>query len=213
MTQPTTQQTAQPTHRELIDALAWPVTTERLSIRPAEPRDAEVVWGYRRLPDSYRWMTTIHDDLATYAEHFDDPEWVSKMLVIELDGRVIGDLFVGVEDPYAQTEVKELAARSQAEIGWGLHPDQQGHGYAVEAVRALLGICFAEAPEGLGLRRVIALCFADNEPSWRLMEKVQMRRESHTVKESLHREHGWLDGYAYGLLADEWRSSERSTVP
>ena len=67
-------------------------------------------------------------------------------------------------------------------------------------------------PHGLGLRRVIALCFADNEPSWRLMEKVRMRREAHTVQESLHRERGWLDGYAYGLLADEWRSPEGSTV-
>ena len=187
--------------------------TERLSIRPAEVRDAEAVWGYRRLPEVYEWMTTIYDDLPAYAEKFADPEWVSKMLVIELDGVVIGDLFVGVEDAYAQTEVKERAVRSQAEIGWGLHPDHQGQGYAVEAVRALLGICFEEPPRGLGLRRVIALCFADNEPSWRLMEKVRMRREALLVKESLHREQGWLDGYAYGLLADEWRSSERSTVP
>ena len=197
----------QPTHRDLIDALTWPVATERLSIRPAEVRDAEPVWSYRRLPEVYEWMTTIYDDQPAYAEKFDDPEWLSKMLVIELGGVVIGDLFVSVEDAYAQTEVKEQAIGSQAEIGWGLHPDHQGQGFALEAVRALLGICFDQPPGGLGLRRVVALCFADNEPSWRLMEKVRMRRESHTVKESLHREQGWLDGYAYGLLADEWRSS------
>ena len=87
VTRPTTEPTTQPTHRELIDALTWPVTTERLSIRPAQARDAEAVWGYRRLPEVYEWMTTIHDDLPAYAEKFDDPEWVSKMLVIELDGR------------------------------------------------------------------------------------------------------------------------------
>ena len=207
VTKPTDPASDQPTHRDLIDALSWPVTTERLSIRPAEVGDSEAVWSYRRLPEVYEWMTTIYDDYPSYAEKFDDPEWRSRMLVIELDGRVIGDLYVAVEDAWSQTEVKERAVRTQAEIGWGLHPDQQGQGYAVEAVRGLLGICFGEPPHGLGLRRVIALCFADNEPSWRLMEKVRMRREAHLVKESLHREQGWLDGYTYGLLADEWRSS------
>ena len=50
------------------------------------------------------------------------------------------------------------------------------------------------------------MCFAANEPSWRLMERVGMRREAHNVKDSLHRDHGWQDGYVYALLADEWRS-------
>jgi RimJ/RimL family protein N-acetyltransferase len=63
-------------------------------------------------------------------------------------------------------------------------------------------ICF----EDLGLHRVIALCFADNVASWRLMERVGMRRETHTIRDSLHRSLGWLDGYGYGLLKDEWES-------
>ena len=33
-----------------------------------------------------------------------------------------------------------------------------------------------------------------------------MRREAVMVKESLHRELGWIDGVQYALLADEWRS-------
>ena len=36
-----------------------------------------------------------------------------------------------------------------------------------------------------------------------------MRRESHTVRDSLHRERGWLDGYTYALLADEWSARRR----
>jgi hypothetical protein len=46
---------------------------------------------------------------------------------------------------------------------------------------------------------------ADNEASWRLMERVGMRREQHAVAESLHRSGAWLDGLGYALLADEWR--------
>ena len=90
----------------------------------------------------------------------------------------------------------------QAEIGWVVDPAYAGRGYATEAAAELLRICF----EDLGLRRVKALCFADNEPSWRLMERLGMRREEYAVRDSLHRSGSWLDGMSYALLADEWRA-------
>jgi len=37
-------------------------------------------------------------------------------------------------------------------------------------------------------------------------EKVGMRREQHGVGDSWHAELGWLDGYTYALLEDEWRA-------
>jgi RimJ/RimL family protein N-acetyltransferase len=52
---------------------------------------------------------------------------------------------------------------------------------------------------------VTANSFADNLASWRLMERLGMRREVYTVRESLHRSGEWLDGVGYALLADEWR--------
>jgi RimJ/RimL family protein N-acetyltransferase len=123
------------------------------------------------------------------------------VLVVELNGAVIGDLMVKVGDAWAQTEVKEQAHQVQAELGWVLHPDHTGQGYATEAVSELLRLCFDE----LGLRRLTADCFAGNQASWRLMERVGMRREIHTLRESLHRSGEWLDGLGYALLADEWR--------
>jgi len=71
-------------------------------------------------------------------------------------------------------------------------------------VRALIGLCFGP----LRLRRLHADCFLDNEPSWRLMERIGMRRELHSVKESLHRTKGWLDGLSYALLAEEWNAGQ-----
>ena len=65
----------------------------------------------------------------------------------------------------------------------------------------------------LGARRVVADCFAANEASWRLMERVGMRREQHHVEDSLHAELGWLDGLGYALLATEWRAAGRVGVP
>jgi RimJ/RimL family protein N-acetyltransferase len=80
-------------------------------------------------------------------------------------------------------------------------PEHAGRGYASEAAAALLGICF----DHLALRRVKAMCFADNVASWRIMEKLGMRREEYSVAESLHRSGRWLDGISYAILADEWR--------
>jgi RimJ/RimL family protein N-acetyltransferase len=114
---------------------------------------------------------------------------------------VIGDLVLQVDDAWAQAEVVDQARGVQAELGWVLHPDHVGHGYATEAVRELIRLCF----EDLGLRRLTANCFAANDASWRLMERVGMRRELYTVRESLHRCGEWLDGMGYALLADEWR--------
>ena len=68
------------------------------------------------------------------------------------------------------------------------------------AVRAVIDVCFG----ALGLRRVYAGCFADNEPSWRLMERIGMRREEFSRKTALHRSGEWLDGMNYGILAEEW---------
>jgi hypothetical protein len=31
-----------------------------------------------------------------------------------------------------------------------------------------------------------------------------MRREQHGLRDSWHAELGWLDGYTYALLADDW---------
>jgi RimJ/RimL family protein N-acetyltransferase len=37
------------------------------------------------------------------------------------------------------------------------------------------------------------------------MERVHMRRETHAVKESLHRSGRWLDTLVYAILEEEWR--------
>jgi RimJ/RimL family protein N-acetyltransferase len=185
-----------------LDRVAWPVRTARLSLRPATAGDAEATWEYRRLGVVNRWLTRAPRIFEDYRVRFVDPESLAKTLVVvDHDGSVIGDLMVAVEDAWAQDEVADRARGVQAELGWSLDPAHTGRGYATEAVGELLRLCF----EDLGLRRVTANCFADNEPSWRLMERVGMRREVHTVRESLHRSGEWLDGMGYALLAEEWQ--------
>lgn len=107
-----------------------------------------------------------------------------------------------------QAEVADQARGTQAELGWVLHPDHAGRGYATEAVRELLRLCFTE----LGPRRVTANCFADNTASWRLLERVGMRREAYAVVEFLRRSGEWLDTMATGEFSTAVDNTEPQLI-
>jgi RimJ/RimL family protein N-acetyltransferase len=187
----------------MTDPLArggWPVHTDRLTLRRAAEPDLDAIWTYRSDPAVTRWLSAAPPTLEEHRASFLRADLVPRMVVVELDGRVIGDSMIRVEDAYAQHEIAAGARETQAELGWTLDPAYQGRGYATEAVRGLIDVCFGP----LGLRRVYAMCFAANEASWRLMERVGMRREQYLVKESLHRSGEWVDALSYALLAEEW---------
>jgi RimJ/RimL family protein N-acetyltransferase len=187
----------------MVSALAdvdWPVRTERLTIRRATLGDLEATWRFRRLDSVSEWLTSAPATLEEYRTQFENPDRLANTLVFQLDGLVIGDLMVAVEDAWSQSEVADQAKGVQAELGWVVDPAHEGKGYATEAVREVIRICFEE----LGMRRVTAGCFADNVGSRRLMERLGMRRETHARRDALHRSGRWLDGMSYAMLADEW---------
>jgi RimJ/RimL family protein N-acetyltransferase len=183
-----------------LDDIPWPRATPRLSLRRAEPADVEAVWAYRRLPEVSEWLTGAPSGFDEYATLFVDPVRLGQTIVVEHEGRVVGDLYVAIEDGWAQSQVAHLARGVQAEIGWVIAPEAQGRGFGLECARELLQMSLRD----LGLRRVYAQCFEANTASWRLMERLGMRREQHTRRESLHHSGQWLDGVMYALLADEW---------
>lgn len=185
-----------------LRAVDWPVRTDRLVLRRATAADIDAMWAFRQLPEVGMWIGGAPDTLEGHRARL--RRMAPSLVAVVLPGaeeRVIGDLMIKVEDAWAQAEVVAAARNVQAEIGWSLDPRFQGHGYATEAVRAAIDLCFGP----LGLRRVVANCFAANEPSWRLMERLGMRREAHTIRDSLHRSGEWMDGFTYALLADEWQ--------
>jgi RimJ/RimL family protein N-acetyltransferase len=181
-------------------ALMHSLRTERLTLRPASADDADATWEYRRLDSVGEWLTEVPTDLEAYRVTFADPARLANTVVVELDGDLIGDFMLRIDDAWAQSEVADQARSTQAEVGWVLDPARSGQGYATEAVRAILKHCFTT----LGVRRVVASCFLANDTSWRLMERVGMRREGHAVAESLHRSGQWLDTLTYAVLAHEW---------
>ncbi len=169
--------------------LERPLYTERLTLRPATAGDADPTWSYRRLESVDEWLSGRAADLDAYRTRFTEPSRLATTVIgaLDDDASIIGDFMLRREDAGAQ-------------LGWVLDPAYTGHGYATEAVRELLRHCFQD----LGVRRVTASCFLANDPSWRLMERVGMRREQHAVRESLHRSGRWLDTVTYAILRDEW---------
>ncbi len=185
-----------------FDRISWPVHTERLTIRPATSDDLLAIYQVRTLPEVAHWMPDRPTSYPAFVLRFGELGVLARTLVMELDGAVIGDLYLHLTDAWAQEDVADRAGQ-EAEIGWCLSPAHQGHGYVTEGARELVRICF----EDLDVRRISAAAFADNGPSLRIMERLGMRQESRGVRDSLHRDLGWIDGVVYALLADEWRSA------
>ena len=184
-----------------LDRISWPRRTARLALRPATPDDLEALGRIQNLAEVCYWLPSTAGTQADYLLRMGREGLLPRTLVVELDGVVIGELYLHVAAGWAQTEVSDRAVDTEAEVGWALDPAYQGHGYATEAAGELVRICF----EDLGVRRVTATAFADNGPSLRIMERLGMRCETRGVRTTLHRERGWVDSTVYALLADEWR--------
>ncbi len=182
----------------------WPIRTDRLTIRRATPDDAVAVWEIRSLPDIARWLPSDGGTAPSFARTWSSSDALARQLVVEAEGRIVGDLFCNVVDGLGQEEVAEQVTGVEAVLGWVLTPSVQGRGLATEAVSALVRLCFNE----LGVRRVSAVAYADNAASIRVMEKVGMRQEAHFVRDSLHRDLGWIDTIRYALLAEEWAAQD-----
>ena len=87
------------------------------------------------------------------------------------------------------------------EIGWVFNPKYYNKGYASEAAHSILKYGF----ETMKLHRVIATCQPENIPSYRVMEKIGMRREG-LFKKCIPNGDEWWDEYFYAILDEEWPS-------
>ncbi len=173
----------------------------RLTSPTGELAEQFLTWRHR--PDVTRWfMQQRIEDTEEYVADwaaYDDHD--HHRVVAVLNGAMVGQATLGVVDGMGQSGNEAEFVGREGRLSYFVHPDHAGRGIATALARDALANAFGR----LGLRRVQAGCFADNVASWRVMEKLGMRREQHGVKDSFHAEFGWVDGYTYALLAEEWR--------
>jgi ribosomal-protein-alanine N-acetyltransferase len=166
--------------------------TQRLTLRRFAPSDGPAVHRYMGDPEVTRWLPEGRLNEAR-AQSFADKNAGRRWTAIAIVERASGDL-VGHMDFHP------WFVRATHEIGWAIGRPHQRRGYATEAARALV----AHAFETLRCHRVIATCQPENAASWRVMERLGMRREAHFRQCLLQDTGEWWDEYFYALLAEEY---------
>lgn len=183
-----------------VTPIEWPVSTKRLSLRAYTPDDLDALWAYEQLPQVKHWLGWAPHTREELRDAMDDKSSNTTHVMVLLASTVIGHIMIMPRDSWAQTDVAIHAKGLEAELGWMFDPAYGGQGYATEAVRATIELCFDQ----LKLRRIHAGCFADNTASWRLMERLRLRREEHGRSTALHCDGTWHDSFTYALLREEW---------
>jgi RimJ/RimL family protein N-acetyltransferase len=149
------------------------VVTERLILRPFEPRDLDAFTAICADPEVMTFFPSVLDRaaVATMFERLDDRRRRLGLAFGAAERRADGVLvgMIGLHPVVGLGVPFEPAI----EIGWRLGRAYWGGGYATEGARALLRFGF----ETLGLGEVVAMAVGANRRSLAVMERLGMRRD------------------------------------
>jgi len=171
------------------------LTTPRLIIRDYQPTDGPDLFEMLSDEDVVRFepygVFSRAEAWAEAARRAGDPCF--RAVCLKGSGKLVGNVFLAEQDFGAW------------ELGYVFSTAFQGQGLATEACRAVIDDLFAR---GRG-RRVVAMCNPLNVASWRLLERLGLRREAYHVKNvwfDRDREDQpiWQDTFVYAVLKDEW---------
>jgi RimJ/RimL family protein N-acetyltransferase len=95
-----------------------------------------------------------------------------------------------------------LGGVKAAKLGYAIHADHWGHGYATDAARTLIAYGF----DHLGLHRITAAVGPDNEPSKGVLKRLGFTHEGR-LRDHVWTNDAWRDSLLYSLLADEFTPS------
>jgi [ribosomal protein S5]-alanine N-acetyltransferase len=178
------------------------LTTERLVLREFEPGDWEALHAIESRPDVARYQSfeprTRNESrlyvLEASQSAADDPRFTYDLaVVLAAEDRLIGRCGLSISDDEPR----------EAILWYTLHPDEWGRGFTTEAARVMTDFGFRT----LGLHRIWADCDPENVASWRVLEKIGMRREGH-LRENAWIKGEWTDSLIYAMLDREWPESE-----
>ena len=188
-------------------AFTGPLLTSRLTLRVLEAGDVDDVFAYQSREDVCRYnigfeprsRDEVIDAIAKQSANRRVSEQFVKLVIERRDcpGRVIGEVMLALVH----------IEHAEGEIGWTLHPDHCGQGYATEALVALIDAAFGE----IGFHRLTALIDTRNQRSLAMASRLGMRPEGRFIEAQWSRG-AWRDMVLYALLSVEWRASARESA-
>lgn len=148
--------------------------TERLFLRPLSIDDLYSTHAYASNPMNTKYMLYLPNGTLEETKEFlsaASSEWEKENpdfyeFAITLDNRHIGAISLYLNKSH-----------SEGELGWILHKDFWGHGYAAEAAFAVKRF----SADKLRVEKLVARCDSQNAESYRLMKRIGMTLERDDV--------------------------------
>ena len=163
-------------------------TTERLSVRKflkSDGNDLAEILTDKEVTYFEPYQTFSFGDAVEEAAKFSE---TSEFFAVVLDGKVIGKIYFSKRD------------HGTYEIGYTFNINYQRKGYAAESMSAFIGYAF----NSLCVRRIIAEVDTRNEKSYKLCERLGMRREAEHKQVYPAKGGGYNDFYIYAMLKEEY---------
>ncbi len=159
-----------------------------ISLRKAEPSDAEAIWKCYTAPQvvrntlqlPYRSLESVRELLAKSGEG-------DHVLVAVVDGEIIG--VIGLHTS------SRPRVNHRGEIGMMVRDDWQGKGVGSAMMRAVVDL----ADKWLNLTRIELTVFTDNEPAIALYRKFGFEIEG-TLRKYAFRDGEFVDAYAMARI-------------
>lgn len=146
--------------------------TPRLDVRPWTHGEVEVMYDIYRRWEVVQWLgaepkvaesvESMHSTVDRWAQRNDGPFGVWA-IEVRATGTAVGTVVLAPMPDAAG------ASTADVEVGWHLHPDHWGHGYATEAAQGALARAWAA-----GVEQVYAVIYPGNAPSVAVTRRLGM---------------------------------------
>ncbi len=171
------------------------IKTERLIIRNFSPDDYQDLYEYLSDSETYTYEPGEPISLEETKTICKERSKRNDFLAVESEHKIIGHIY------FSQIDPKDLETW---EIGYIFNTRFHGKGFATEAVRAVIENGFYEK----NIHKIIAHCNPENLASWKLLERVNMKREGELRRNiyfnrNKNGEPIWQDTYEYGILKED----------
>lgn len=170
-----------------------PLATPSLNLRPFKKRDAAALAKISSDDRTLKYFVTppldlrsAEDNISSWRLQYKNSNFLRWCLARAEDDLCVGQLDASIDEK-----------RSSAELSYAVSPEHRGCGYAVEAVREVIGYLHGECD----IHRIIAEINIENSSSARVAEKAGMELEGIHRDALTDRDGNYYDVAVYAHIA------------